>query len=338
MLETLKELCSLPGISGREDKVRDYIISRIEGFCDYKIDPLGNLIVFKNGKNSPKNKIMLDSHMDEVGMIVTGADSGGFLKFATVGGVDPEVIIGRTVLIGEKNIPGVLGIKPIHLIEKSEEQDLPKKDDMYIDIGADSLEEALAVVNYGDSVHFLSEFIENGNTVNVKAIDDRFGCYVLIELIKSELEYDMDFAFVVQEEVGLRGSKAATYTLDPEFALVIETTTSAQIPEIDAHKQVCTIGGGAVISVMDRRTIYDKELVNLAFDIAGKNGINAQYKRAVAGGNDAGSIHKSRAGVRTITVNVPCRYIHSASCVCDKNDLLAARRLAEKIGEAFATA
>ena len=208
---------------------------------------------------------------------------------------------------------------------------------MYIDIGADSLEEALAVVNYGDSVHFVSEFIENGNTVNVKAIDDRFGCYVLIELIKSDLEYDMDFAFVVQEEVGLRGSKTAAYTLDPEFALVIETTTSAEIPEIDAHKQVCNLGEGAVISVMDRRTIYDKEMVTCAFDIAGEEiGVKAQYKRAVAGGNDAGAIHQSRGGVRTLAMSLACRYLHAPSTVASKADcesILALARQCEKSRE-----
>ena len=156
MLEILKDLCNLPGISGREDKVRDYIISKIDGYCEYKIDPLGSIIAFKKGAKTPENKIMLDAHTDEVGMIVTGADSDGFIKFANVGGVETAVIIGRNVRIGEKNIPGVLGIKPIHLIEKDEEQELPKKDDLYIDIGAKSKEEALSLVSPGEEIHFES--------------------------------------------------------------------------------------------------------------------------------------------------------------------------------------
>lgn len=316
----LKKLCLADGISGDEVRVRDIIIEEIKDFAEYQIDNLGNLIVHKKGKARAKSRLMLSAHMDEVGLMVTDVTSNGFLKFDEVGGIDRRVIVGRQVTVGENNIRGVIGVKPIHLCKGDDSKNIPEYSDMYIDIGADSLEEALAVVNYGDSVHFVSEFIENGNTVNVKAIDDRFGCYVLIELIKSELEYDMDFAFVVQEEVGLRGSKTAAYTLDPEFALVIETTTSAEIPEIDAHKQVCTIGGGAVISVMDRRTIYDKELVNLAFDIAGKNGINAQYKRAVAGGNDAGAIHQSRGGVRTLAISLACRYLHAPSTVASKED------------------
>ena len=156
--------------------------------------------------------------------------------------------------------------------------------------------------------------------IQAKAIDDRFGCLVLIELLKSDLEYDVDVAFVVQEEVGLHGAKTAAYTLDPQFALVVETTTAADIPEIDSSKQVCQLGEGAVISVMDRRTIYDKEMVRLAFAAAAEIGVKAQYKRAVAGGNDAGVIHQSSGGVRTLAVSLACRYLHAPSCVADKDD------------------
>ena len=191
---------------------------------------------------------------------------------------------------------------------------------MYIDIGADSREEALNYIKYGDSINFVSDFTAKADSITSKALDDRFGGLVLIELIKSELEYDMDFAFVVQEEVGLRGAKVAAYTVDPEFALVIETTTAADVPEIDDNKKVCNLSGGAIISVMDRRTIYDKEMIALAFDCAAKSKIKAQYKRAVAGGNDAGVIHSSRSGVRTLAVSLPCRYLHSPNCVVNKQD------------------
>ena len=203
MLETLKDLCSLPGISGRENIIRDYIISKIERYCEYSVDSLGNLIVFKKGKKTPSNVIMLDAHMDEVGMIVTGADSDGFLRFSNVGGI---------VRIGGNNIPGVLGIKPIHLIKKSEELDIPAKDDLYIDIGATSREEALALVSPGEEIHFESEFIEFGDGfIKSKAIDDRAGCAIMIDLIRSELEYDCRFSFSVQEEVGTRGAKVSAY-------------------------------------------------------------------------------------------------------------------------------
>ena len=143
---------------------------------------------------------------------------------------------------------------------------------------------------------------------------------MLIDLIKSELDFDTDFAFVVQEEVGLHGATVAAYTLDPDYALVIETTTAADIPEIDAQKQVCRLGEGAVISMMDKRTIYDKEMAALALKTAEEIGVKAQIKRAVAGGNDAGVIHKSRGGVRTLAVSLPCRYLHAPNCVAAKDD------------------
>ena len=159
---------------------------------------------------------------------------------------------------------------------------------------------------------------------------------VLIELLKSDLEYDVDVAFVVQEEVGLHGAKTAAYTLDPQFALVVETTTAADIPEIDSSKQVCQLGEGAVISVMDRRTIYDKEMVRLAFDAAEEIGVKAQYKRAVAGGNDAGVIHQSRGGVRTLAVSLGCRYLHAPSCVASKDDCESVMALVKELATRIA--
>ena len=278
---------------------------------------------------------MLSAHMDEVGMMVTDITAGGFLKFDEVGGIDRRVLIGKQVTVGKNNVPGVIGIKPIHLCKGEEHKTIPEYSEMTIDIGADSAEQALEVVGVGDSVQLVSEFIETETHLNAKAIDDRFGCYVMIELIKSDLEYDADFAFVVQEEVGLRGSKTAAYTLDPAYALVLETTTSAEIPEIDAQKQVCTLGDGAVISVMDRRTIYDKELVRCAMETAQALGVKAQYKRAVAGGNDAGAIHQSRGGVRTLAISLACRYLHAPSTVASKADcesmLTLAGAMCEKI-------
>lgn len=172
--------------------------------------------------------------------------------------------------------------------------------DMYIDIGAESREDALKYVNYGDGINFEGDFKINGKTVVTKALDDRFGCYVLINLIKSEPEYDMYFTFVVQEEVGLRGARSAAFTVNPDFALVIESTTAADVAEVDVSHQVCNLSKGATVTVMDRATVYDKEMISAAFELAEKNNIAVQYKRAVAGGNDSGAIHQSRGGVRTL--------------------------------------
>ena len=330
MLEILRDLCNLPGISGREDKVRDYIISKIDGYCEYETDPLGNLIAFKKGAKTPKNKIMLDAHTDEVGMIVTGIDSDGFIKFTNVGGVETAVIIGRNVRIGKKNIPGVLGIKPIHLIEKDEEQTLPKKDDLYIDIGAKSKEEALSLVSLGEEIHFESEFIEFGDGfIKSKAIDDRAGCAVMIDLIRSELEYDCWFSFSVQEEIGTRGAAVSAFTVNPDYAIVLETTTAADISGVKGEERVCVCGNGGAISFMDRATVYDIDLYRKALDVARNNNIKAQTKTRVAGGNDAGSIHKSRGGIKVLTISVPTRYLHSPCCVCKYEDIESVRDLAK---------
>ena len=320
-IKLLERLCKCDGISGDEGKVRELIIEEIKPYADsISVDNLGNLIVHKQGKNRAKSRLMLSAHMDEVGLMVTDITSDGYLKFDEVGGIDGRVLLGKSVTVGKNRINGVIGVKPIHLCKGEENARIPELSEMYIDIGADSKEDVLKHIKYGDSINFVSDFTATADSITSKALDDRFGCLVLIELIKRELEYDMDFAFVVQEEVGLRGAKVAAYTVDPEFALVIETTTAADVPEIDENKQVCNLSDGAVISVMDRRTIYDKEMIALAFDCAEKSKIKAQYKRAVAGGNDAGVIHSSRSGVRTLAVSLPCRYLHSPNCVVNKQD------------------
>lgn len=332
----LESLCMINGISGDEYKVREFITEQIKDYADdIKVDNLGNLIVFKKGKKRAENKLMISAHMDEVGFMVTDITSDGYIKFDEVGGVDRRILLGKQVTVGNA-INGVIGVKPVHLTNGDESSDIPALGDMYIDIGACSADEALKYVSYGDSINFVSSFYENGNKIISKALDDRFGCFVLINLIKSELEYDMHFVFCVQEEVGLRGATVAAYNVNPEFALVIESTTAADIPCIEESKQVCNLSEGAVISVMDRATIYDKQMVSAAFNCAEKIGVKAQYKRAVAGGNDSGAIHKSRRGVRTLAVSLPCRYIHSPFCVADKRDCESIIKLCSELAKIIA--
>ena len=308
----LKELCLVNGISGDENTVRDVILAEIKNYAnDIKIDPLGNIIVFKKGKEAPKKKLLISAHMDEVGFIVTEITSDGLIKFDEVGGIDRRVVLGDRVVIGKNNLNGVIMVKPIHLSKGDEQSAIPSYSDMYIDIGANSKEEAEKYVNYGDSISFVSFYQNNGETIMSKAIDDRAGCCMMIEMIKSGLPYDMYFSFVVQEEVGLRGATTASFTVNPDFAIVLESTTACDIPCVEDTKQVCKVGSGAVVSFMDRRTIYDKSLVKLAFEIANKNNLKAQYKKAVAGGNDAGAIQKACNGVRTLALSIPCRYLHS---------------------------
>ncbi len=337
MLELIKELSVLPGISGRENIVRDYIIEQIKNYAEYSVDPLGNLLVFKKGKNAAKNKVMLDAHMDEVGLIVTAITSEGFLRFTKVGGIDSRVILGRTVKVGEKAVNGVIGIKPVHLVDKKAESDIPKADDLYIDIGVKSKEEAAEYVRLGDSVWFESDFIGFGNGfVKSKALDDRAGCAILVEMIKSELEYDMWFSFSVQEEIGTRGAQTAAFTIAPDYAIAVETTTAADISGVKDEKRVCICGKGGTVSFMDRSTLYSKELFDKAFEIAERENIPCQPKTMVAGGNDSGAIHKSRGGVKVLTVSIPCRYLHSPSCVIKFDDAKESLRLIKALAEDFA--
>ncbi len=319
MLKYLRELCLIDGPSGSESKVTDYIRSVIEPYCECSTDACGNLIAFKKGKSRAARKVLLDAHVDEVGFIVTDIDENGFLGFRTLGGINIESLLGKRVTIN--GCVGVIQIKPIHLLKADEKRKLPDKDSLTIDIGADSLEEALRHVSLGDSGTFASRFVEFGDGfIKAKAIDDRLGCAVLMQLATEEAEHDFWLSFSTQEEVGLRGSKVSSFTVAPDMAIVVESTSAADLVNMPAPKTVCEVGKGAVVSFMDRCTIYPQQLVRAAMAAAEENGIPAQFKRAVAGGNDAGEIHLAHGGVATVGLAVPCRYLHSPSCVIAKRD------------------
>lgn len=337
-VELLKKLCLVNGTSGDESRVRDFILSEISGYCKCRVDPLGNIIAEKKGKSAASKNVMISAHMDEVGMIVTSVKSDGTLTVSPVGGIDSRVAIGRPVFVGDSDIYGVIGAKAVHNLSADEKKTAPKFGALYVDIGAEDKVTAEKLAAPGDFVHFSSEFISFGDGfVKAKAIDDRFGCAVMIDLIKSELPYDCTFTFVVQEEVGLRGSRTAAYSVDPDFAIVLEATTAADIPLASGEKRCCELGRGAVVSYMDRSTIYDRELYGISRDIASENGIKWQTKTMVAGGNDSGAIHISRGGVRTIAISAPCRYLHSPSCVVKLSDLEDCERLAGLMLEKMCT-
>lgn len=333
MLETL---CNLNGISGRESAVREYIISCLPSDAKYHIDPLGSLIVEKKGAKEPKNKVMLDAHMDEVGFIVTYITDDGYLKFATVGGIDERVIFGRMVTVGKNNVVGVIGGKAVHQLEGDEKGKLPKTDSMFIDIGASTKDEALKAVSIGDAVYFKSSYREFGDGfIKAKAIDDRAGCEILLKMINSDLPYSMTFSFSVQEEIGTRGAAATAFSVNPDYAIVVEGTTAADIAGVSDEKKVCFLGGGAVVSYMDRGTVYDSELFSKAFSLAHENNIKCQTKTVVAGGNNAAAIHKTAGGIKTLAVSVPCRYIHSGSSVAKKEDIQSTLELVKLLAGEF---
>lgn len=322
----LEQLCSLYGISGNEEAVRERILQEITPYATtVEVDALGNIIAFKKGEQPAKTKLMLSAHMDEVGLIITDITDEGLLKFATVGGIDKRILCGKQVWINGHY--GVIGGKPIHLMKGDEREKAVPVEELSIDIGAGSKEEAEQAVSLGDVAGFVSAFDQEGAMIRGRALDDRVGCAILIGLMKRNLPYDITFVFCVQEEIGLRGARTAAYAVKPQAAIVVESTTAADIAGVEKGNEVCCLGDGPVVPFMDRSTIYDREYYQLAFALAEKENIPCQTKRAIAGGNDAGAIHVSRGGVRTISVSLPCRYLHAPMGMIVKDDFHAAEKL-----------
>lgn len=339
MLDTVKTLCYLSGVSGAESEVRDYILERAMPFAsEIDTDTMGNLIVYKKGAAAPNKKVMLCAHMDEVGLIITGIDDDGYLKFSFVGGIDRRVVIGKSIYIGDDRVPGVIGIKAYHLVSREEEKKVPKTDEMYIDIGASSRTAAEKLVSLGDYAVFDDTIVEFGNGyLKAKAIDDRLGCAVMLKLIEFDLPCDCAFAFTVQEEVGTRGAKVAAYTIAPDVCLVLEGTTAADLPGSTEANEVCRLDGGVVIPFMDKGTIYDPVLYKALTQTADENGIKWQTKRMIAGGTDAAAVQRSMGGVRTVALACGIRNLHSPACVANTIDfepmLELAKHFLEKISE-----
>lgn len=323
MRELIKKLCLTDAPSGKENKVSEFIENELKGYAQVEKDGMGNLIVFKKGKKKSASKLMCDAHTDEVGMIITGITDDGFLKFSTLGGIETSALLCKKVLI-ENTVAGVIGIKPVHLCDKDEKSSLPDKDSLYIDIGAENKEDAEKVVNIGDYATFISDYTKlDCNKIKAKAIDDRIGCAILISILKEEAEYDFYATFTVQEELGVRGARVAAYSVEPQFCICLEATTAADIHGVSNEYTVCKLGKGPAVSFMDRATLYDREL----YDVALNSGIPCQPKSAVTGGNNSGAIHLSKGGVRTMAISVPCRYIHSPSGIADLNDAENAKEL-----------
>jgi len=332
MVDTLKTLCALSGVSSFEDEVRKYIKDRVSPYADeVRTDAIGSLIVFKKGAKRAPNKLMLCAHMDEVGLIVKDITDEGYLKFGCVGGIDRRVLLGKRLVLGEKKIPGIIGLKAIHMTTPEERKKVPKLEDYYIDIGARDRESAEKMVGVGDCGVFVSDAVEFGNgMLKAKAIDDRVGCAVLVKLLEEELPMDCTFVFTVQEEVGTRGAFGAAFSITPEIALVLEGTTAADNPALDEHCQVCWPGKGPVISWMDGGTIYDRGLFELLRDLAEQNGLPWQLKHYLSGGTDARAIQRTKAGVRVAGISAAVRYLHAPSSVAsiaDAEQMLTLARL-----------
>ena len=337
IIETIKALCTIPGVSGDEAAVRAEIIARMEAHCDeLRTDALGNVIAFKRGAKRPQEAILLCAHMDEVGLIVTHIEDDGLLRFAPVGGIDARVLPGKRVEIGEARLPGVIGAVAHHQLTEKEREAVPGADKLFINIGADSKEQAGQAVSVGERAVFAANFGElGGRCIMGRALDNRAGCALLLELLQNDLPYDCHFAFTVQEETGCTGAAVAANATRAGIAIVAETTTAADIPGSGGAQQICALGGGPVVSYADKRTVYDKALYDLAFETAGRLGISCQTKSAVVGGNDAGAIQQAGTGARVLGVSLPCRYLHSPLLVLHKDDIAATGKLLPALIEAL---
>ena len=331
----LKELTALRGPSGWEHEVRKAICSEAARILEGREgrvygDTIGNLYAYRKGTDSEKAHIMLCAHMDEVGFIVTFISDNGLLHIDCVGGVDPRCCVSKRVVVGEKAVPGVLGIKAIHLMSAEDRKKAPDYDTLLIDIGCTSKEEAELLCPLGSYVTFESEYREFGDGfVKAKAIDDRAGCMILLDLLEHcDYQGDITCVFTVQEEVGLRGAKVAARRVRPDKAIILDTTAVSDMGMTDSHRQVAVCGEGAALTFMDRRTIVSDEMRMLAMDAAKKRNIPVQIKRGNAGGTDAGEIHKSLSGIPCLVIVIPCRYAHSPVNVAKLSDIQAARDLA----------
>lgn len=329
MIDRLKKYCSCISPSGNEDKIRELIINDIKNLAtSWETDNLGNLLAFKKGRKPPAKKVLLSAHMDEVGFMMKYISDEGYIYFDPIGGIDPRVIGGRRIVIGENNITGVIASKAIHLQKASERGKVTPTDEMYIDIGCTDKASCEELISIGDTASFAPNFEEFGdNLIKSKAIDDRFGCALLVELMKEELEYDTYFAFPTCEEVGTDGAKEIGFRLRPDVVIVIEATTAGDIVDAPKSRHACKLRSGAVISHMDGGTIYDKKLVELTKQTADQNNIKYQLKNVIAGGNEAYSYQRNACGARVLAISAPTRYIHSASNVVCKDDLFSIKEL-----------
>ncbi len=320
----LEKLSNARGVSGNEAEVREILIEAVKDRVDeYRVDTMGNLITLKKAKGARAGafKVMVVAHMDEVGLMIVHHDSNGLLRFRKVGGIDDRVLLSKVVLIGKDKIPGIVGVKPIHLLKPKERDQVMECDSMTIDIGAKSKEEAQALVKIGDYATFATEFAEmDDGLVKGKALDDRTGCATLVEILKRDYPFNLYGVFTAQEEVGARGARVAAYAIEPNYAFALESTVCDDSPKTKDVSPVTRVGNGPAITFMDRGLIADRRLVNLLIETAKENRIPYQFKQAIAGGTDVGQIHITKEGAPSVAVAVPTRYIHSPVSLLSKHD------------------
>jgi endoglucanase len=322
----LEQLSNAFAPSGCEDEVRRLLVRTLrDKVDDLQTDALGNLIAFKQGVGpEPRLKVMVDAHTDEVGLMITRIEQNGALGFRAVGGIDDRLLLAKRVLVGEKRLPGVILAPPIHLTKKEKRNKVIKIEQLVVDIGVSSVDEAKKLVTIGDYAAFDTQFqmlTENGlRTAKGKAFDDRVGCAAAVALADGEYAVDLYLSFSTQEEVGLRGARVAAFRIEPDVAFALEGTVCDDTPKKEDVSPTTELGKGPAITLMDRTFIADRRLLRLLMDTAEAEGIPFQFKQPGVGGTDAGAIHLTKTGVPSVAVAVPCRYIHAPVGLMSLND------------------
>lgn len=331
-VELLRKICNTPGAPGYEKRIRDFIIGHLEGVADnFEIDAMGNLIVFKKGKLGGK-KVMAAAHMDEIGFIVNHIDENGFVRFHPLGGFDPKTLTAQRVIIhGKKDLLGVMGSKPIHIMTPEERNKPVQITDFFIDTGLER-EAVVKLVQPGDTVTRERDLVVMGDCINAKSLDNRISVYILLEalrlLSRRDIPYDFYGVFTVQEEVGLRGARSAAHHINPDFGFGLDTTIAFDVPGSKPHEQVTALGKGAAIKVMDSSVICDYRMVDYLRKLADKNQITWQTEVLSRGGTDTAGLQLSgKMGSIAGAISIPTRHIHQVIEMVNQQDVLAAVHL-----------
>lgn len=323
-IKLLSEICEIPGAPGFEDRVRKLVLKEIKSLVDeITIDNLGNVTAIKKGRDSSK-KVMLGAHMDEIGFIVTHIDDNGFVRFHTLGGFDPKTLTAQRVIVhGKKDLMGVMGSKPIHVMSPEERNKVPKTTDYFIDMGMNK-KEVEKYIEIGNPITRERGLIEMGDCVNCKSIDNRVSVFILIEVLKElkSIPYDVYAVFTVQEEVGLRGANVSALNINPDFGFGIDTTIAFDVPGAAAHEKVTELGKGTAIKIMDSQTICDHRMVSFMKKTADKNNITWQPEILTAGGTDTAGIQRMTPGGSIAgAISIPTRHIHQSIEMANKKDI-----------------
>jgi endoglucanase len=318
-IRLLERLSNASGVSGDEGEVRKIVLEEVSSHADeVKVDALGNVLVTHRSSSPQALRVMLAAHMDEVGLMVTGEDGDGLYRFELVGGLEPWKLSGKALWVGKERLPGVIGLKPIHLAEREELQRPVTMDMLRIDLGPGGK------VKLGERAVFATQFARLGPSLCGKALDDRIGVATLIELVKhAPAHIHLQAAFTVQEENGLRGARVAAYTFDPQLAIALDCSPANDLPVWDGSENIrynTRLGAGPAIYVADGATLSHPRLVRFLLDTAEAEGIPHHLRQPGGGGTDAGAIHKQRAGIPSVSVSVPGRYLHSPASLVRLSD------------------